>query len=174
VSGDLATRGWTTVARADLGADEPATPVPGFLNSDFAALIRTVAHACVGPPDGSHRLVGLGDDTALVLASIWFDIDSLERAAELVRSGKPVHPLLFHQTVPTPALGVVARDYGITGPVWCVAANGDPLAEALASTEPLLAGGEVRAVLVLAVEIAGRGLTRMASGRLLRPGWEDR
>lgn len=140
------------LAAAEVRADEGVPRLVGFIESDFAPLVHAAVRACVGEPRTDHLLAGAGDRAALVLGSRRFDTVSLETSVEQVARGR-VSPILFYQVVPTAVLGLVARDYGITGAVSCVAATDDARAEVRAVAEVLLADGSADRVLALTVEL---------------------
>jgi hypothetical protein len=165
--------GYATVASAALADSDAAPSIPGFVASDFGPLVRAVAHRCLGEPPAAGLLGGRGDRVGIVLSSAGFDTASLERSAGQVAGGRLVDALLFHQTVPNSVLGVLACDYGLTGPMNCVAALTDPRAEALAVACLLLADGAADTVLAVAVDLPSAGTPRRATADLIRRGSQE-
>ncbi len=160
--------GWTIVASATLDGDESLPRVPGFVGSDFGPLVHAAARRCLGEPPATGLLGEGGDRVGIVLGSTSFDTTSLERSALQVARGGLVDALLFHQTVPNPVLGVLACDYGVTGPMSCVTALTDPREEALAVAWLLLADGAADAALVVAVDLPTPATARRATAELIR------
>jgi len=161
-------------AEATITAADDVPAVAGFIESRFAPMLREVARRCLGGPGGPNNLVaGHGDRTAILLASVFGDSTTLDVAGEKLAAGTMLDPLLFHQTVPTAILGLIARDYDITGPITCFAAPGDLCRESLEMAELLLAD-EADQVLLVLVELAATERVRLVLDRLVvdRPGEE--
>ncbi len=159
---------WTTVATAMLDEDESPPRVSGFIGTDFGPLVRAVARRCLGEPPATGLLGAHGDRVGIVLGSTSFDTTSLDRSAAQVARDGLVDAVLFHQTVPNPVLGVLACDYGITGPMNCVAALADARDEALAVASLLLADGAADTVLAIAVDLPTPRTARRATADLIR------
>ncbi|MCC2321226.1 hypothetical protein [Cellulomonas xiejunii] len=155
------------VANAQVHAGPDLTPLVGFMASDFAPLVYAAVRECVGDPRGSHLLEGVGDRVAIVLGSRRFDTVSLDLSVEQVDQGR-VSPILFYQVVPTAVLGQVARDYGLTGPVSCLAVTDDARAEVREVADVLLADGDVDWVLAVTVEMAPDPTPSSAGAELVR------
>ncbi|GAA2735014.1 ketosynthase [Streptomyces nogalater] len=167
-----------TVVRAGVSTSGPqgeVPPLPGFVRSPFAPLVHDAVRRCVGPPDSADSPVaGRGARTAIVLGSMACDAVTADIAGEKVARGGVAEPVLFHQTVTTAVLGVIARDYRITGPVTCVSSMTDPGAALLGSAELLLAAAEADQVLAILVELApgprtSAALTAAAEERVTAP-----
>ncbi|MDQ7803471.1 hypothetical protein Q5425_06995 [Amycolatopsis sp. A133] len=145
--------GSTVTASAVVSGGDRPPRLPGFMVSDFAPLVYAAARSCVGAADSRHLLSGAGDRTGIVLGSRGFDTVTLELAVRQVDAGR-VSPVLFYQVLPTAVLGIIARDYRLTGPVSCLAVTGNPRAEALELAAVVLADRSADRVLALAVELA--------------------
>lgn len=137
---------YEVTARADITSADPVPPVAGFVRSPFAPMLREAARRCLG----ERPATGLGNRTAILLASVYGDAATLDIAGEQLAHGALLDPMLFHQTVPTAILGVLARDYGITGPITCLSTPDDLEREALDMAELLLADGCEQVLLLLA------------------------
>jgi hypothetical protein len=159
---------YEVVARVEVTSADPVPPVAGFVGSPFAPMLREAARRCLGEPDGEHPAAGLGERTAILLASVYGDATTLDVAGEQLARGALLDPLLFHQTVPTAILGVLARDHGITGPIQCVSAPEDLEREALDMAGLLLADG-CEQVLLLLAELAPTERVRLLHPR--QPPW---
>lgn len=156
------------LAPAGTGPDgSPGEPVklpkvPGFVESSFSPLIRAVVARCL---DGEP----LGDDgatTALVLATTFGDATTSDLGSRLLTSGQVANPLLFYQSVPTTILGVIARDFGITGPTMCFSARSDLRGEALDLVDVLLADEGVDQVLLVAADLGADARARRVAEEL--------
>lgn len=135
--------------------DGVAPRLPGFVASPFAPLVYDAVRRCLGAPDSADSPVAhRGGRTAIVLGSLAGDAVTADLAGEKVARGGVAEPVLFHQTVSTAVLGVIARDYRITGPVTCVSAVGDTGAALLDSAALLLEAQEADQVLAVLVELA--------------------
>ncbi|MDX3663108.1 beta-ketoacyl synthase N-terminal-like domain-containing protein [Streptomyces sp. ID05-26A] len=155
----------TALVHADTAPPAPA----GFFGSDFAPLVQAAVHECLGDPRSAHLLTGAGDRTAIVLGSCRFDTTSLELSVDQVAGGR-VSPILFYQVLPTAILGHLARAYGITGPVSCVAATGDARTEVLDTARLLLADDCADLVLGVTVELDPDPAKAFARADLVRSG----
>ncbi|CCH29454.1 beta-ketoacyl synthase chain length factor [Actinosynnema sp. NPDC047251] len=129
------------------------TSVPGFVTSRFNPLVAAVAEQCLGAP-GGDLIHGLGERTAIVLATACGDTTTSDLATRKLVAGQVHSPLLFFQSVTTSILGHLARQYGITGPVSCVSACEDLAGSALRLADLLLFDDELEQVLVIGVELA--------------------
>ncbi|SOD81005.1 ketosynthase [Streptomyces sp. Ag109_G2-15] len=134
---------------------EPVEPgrVPGFVESAFSPLIKSVIDRCLAGVTGGEAFGDEGARTGLVLATLYGDTVTADLGSKLLTSGRVANPLLFYQSVPTTILGVVARDYAITGPTTCVALRGDLRGEALDLVDTILDDG-MDQVLLLGVDLA--------------------
>ncbi|MFE9427078.1 beta-ketoacyl synthase chain length factor [Kitasatospora sp. NPDC006697] len=170
---ELERAGFTVLAAAayDPQAGRPA-PVPGFVASDFPGLVAGVADRALTDRHGEAPLPAeAGERTALLLVSPGGDRETARTIAELVDAGKRVSPLLFFQSVPNSICGRVTSRWGITGPLVCVSPVDDPVDDASAQAELMLATGEVDEVLVVLAELAGPGTeSDQAVAVLLGPG----
>jgi hypothetical protein len=151
---------------AGLGPDgsvtEPMRPpkVSGFVESGFSPLVRAVVARCL---DDRPRREEEGARTALVLATTFGDAVTADLGSKLLASGRTQNPLLFYQSVPTTILGVVARDFGITGPTMCFSGQADLRDEALDLVDVLLHEDEFDQVLLVAIDLeAGPRARRVA------------
>jgi hypothetical protein len=155
------------VGEARVTAAEEPPVVVGFVTSVFPRLVREAARRCLGDPGAPDNLAaGRGDRTAILLASQHGDASTLDEAGRKHAEGTPLDPLLFHQTVTTAILGLIAHEHGITGPVTCLATPGDLRRESLDMARLLLAD-EVEQVLLISVELAPTERVRVL---LDRPG----
>ncbi|GAA1970707.1 beta-ketoacyl synthase chain length factor [Kitasatospora viridis] len=165
--------GFTVLASAehDPQGGRPA-PVPGFVASDFPGLVAGVADRCLGRRHAAAPLAPeAGERTALLLVSPGGDQETARTIADLVDAGKRVSPLLFFQSVPNSIGGKVTSRWGITGPLVCISPVDDPVDDASAQAELMLATGEVDEVLVVLAELAGPGAeSDQAVAVLLGPG----
>ncbi|MFG3016395.1 ketosynthase [Streptomyces cinerochromogenes] len=163
------------VVPSGLSADgttiEPAEVrrVPGFVESAFSPLVKAAVDSCLAPVTGGAALGDEGARTGLVLATLFGDTATADLGSRLLASGRVANPLLFYQSVPTTILGVVARDYGITGPTTCVALRGDLRGEALDLVDTLLDDG-MDQVLLLGVGLAAEARPARAGARLADDG----
>jgi len=152
-------------AWAAIEVDDPTTlpRLPGFAGSAFSPLVWAVSDEVLDAEAVTVR--GSGAATAIVLASIHGDATTADLAAERVASRRLPDPMLFHQSVPTPILGMIQRQWSITGPVTCLAGDAAG-AHALATADLLLLDEEIAQVLVVAAEVAATARTEA----LGRPG----
>jgi hypothetical protein len=145
------------IATARLGGRRPADapPVPGFAESAFGPLVLAVARRCLTAAYGVPP-ARLGPRTGVVLASVLGDTTTADTASRQLAAGRTPSALLFYQSVPNAILGVVSREFGITGPMTCVSGLSDVVVDALATAELMLepGGRPVRQVLVMTVELA--------------------
>ncbi|MGA5700053.1 beta-ketoacyl synthase chain length factor [Peterkaempfera bronchialis] len=148
--------------------------VPGFVASAFNPLVRETVRRCLGEPGTAgapNPLVGpYPDSTAIVLATVAGDATTSDLASRKLISGRVHNPLLFFQSVTTSILGHLTIEYGLTGPVSCIAADSGVGEEALAAAELLLTDDAIDQVLVIAAELAVNPRTRAAFGHLADRG----
>jgi len=142
---------------ADGTATDPVKPrrVSGFVESAFSPLVHAVVTRCLAGLTGEDGK--LGDDgarTALVLVTTFGDQVTSDLGSRLLTSGQVQNPLLFYQSVPTTILGVVARDFGVTGPTMCVSRQSELRDDSLDLVDVLLADDEIDQVLLVAVDLA--------------------
>lgn len=155
------------VARSAVSADENVSPLPGFIVSDFPALLWTAARRCL---ESAARCGPERDEpvrTGIVLSSTAHDAPTLELAATQTEAGT-LSPILFYQAVPTAVLGQIARDHSLTGPVSCLAAVDDPGYEAQDVALLTLLDGDADAMLLLTVDVAARFPSPRAAAELVR------
>jgi hypothetical protein len=105
-----------------------------------------------------------------VLATVFGDTVTADLGSRLLASGQVANPLLFFQSVPTTILGVVARDYNITGPTTCFASRGDLCAEALDLADAILDDDGMDQVLLLGAEMAAEPRPLSARAQLAAGG----
>ncbi|WP_130796184.1 ketosynthase [Streptomyces otsuchiensis] len=153
---------------------EGALPgLPGFIESRFNPLVKTVSDRCLAgaAPDG---LGVSGDHTAVVLVTGFGDVTTTDLASRRLAAGQANNPLLFYQSVPTSVLGVVTRDHRIRGPVTCLSVEDSRSAAAAFETVGLLLAEEgVHRLLLIGVELAASPRTRAAlAARGSSPGPE--
>ncbi|MDW4907279.1 hypothetical protein RB628_18450 [Streptomyces sp. ADMS] len=138
-------------ATHDTGRDDDiALPkLPGFVESAFSPLAYEVAARCLTehPGDGAR--------TAVALASLTGDTTTADLASSRMVSGRVHNPLLFMQATANSVLGLMSREFGITGQMFSLSTLDDPLAELLAMADLLLEDPELDRVLVLGVELGG-------------------
>ncbi|MFJ3914126.1 beta-ketoacyl synthase-like protein [Streptomyces sp. 2132.2] len=148
--------------------------VPGFVVSSFNPLVRETVRRCLGEPGtlaAPNRLTGpYPDSTAIVLATVAGDATTSDVASQKLVSGRVHNPLLFFQSVTTSILGHLTIEYGITGPVSCIAADSGVGEQALDAAELLLRDEDIDQVLVIAVELAVNPRTEAAFGHLAVQG----
>lgn len=162
-------------ARVAPGSDDTALPdVPGFVSSTFNPLVREAVRRCLGGPGTAgapNPLVGpYADTTAIVLATVAGDSTTSDLASRRLVSGRVHNPLLFFQSVTTSILGHLTIEYGLTGPVSCIAAD-DGVSEAAWETAGLLLEDEdIDQVLVIGAELAANPRTGAAFGHLSARG----
>ncbi|MBE1501818.1 hypothetical protein H4696_008918 [Amycolatopsis lexingtonensis] len=152
----------------DGAAGEPVKlpKVPGFVESSFSPLVRAVVAQCLAGVTGGEPLGAEGARTALVLATTFGDAATADLGSKLLAAGQVANPLLFYQSVPTTILGVVARDFGITGPTMCFSARHDLRGEALDLVDLLLADGEVDQVLLVGADLGADARARRVAEEL--------
>ncbi|MFE2099578.1 MULTISPECIES: ketosynthase [unclassified Streptomyces] len=150
---------------------EPAEPgrVPGFVESAFSPLIKAVVDRCLADVTGGETFGEEGARTGLVLATLFGDTVTADLGSKLLTSGRVANPLLFYQSVPTTILGVVARDYAITGPTTCVALRGDLRGEALDLVDMILDDG-MDQVLLIGIDLATESRPLSAHAQLTDAG----
>ncbi|MDV9194733.1 ketosynthase [Streptomyces sp. Wh19] len=156
--------------------DDPELPVvPGFVASTFNPLVHETVRRCLGDPpaDGTgNALVGpYPDTTAVLLATVAGDATTSDLASRKLVSGRVHNPLLFFQSVTTSILGHLAIQYGLTGPVSCIAADHGVAEQAWETAELLLSQEpELDQVLLVGIELAVNPRTRAAYGQVARLG----
>ncbi|MFE0173435.1 beta-ketoacyl synthase N-terminal-like domain-containing protein [Streptomyces sp. NPDC059002] len=151
------------------GAELPT--VPGFVASAFNPLVRETVRRCLGEPGERNPLVGpYADTTAVVLATVAGDATTSDLASQKLVSGRVHNPLLFLQSVTTSILGHLTIEYGLTGPVSCLAAVDGIADEALDAAELLLIDDDIDQVLVIAAELAANPRTAAAFAHLTATG----
>ncbi|MGQ0839512.1 hypothetical protein [Actinokineospora sp.] len=152
-------------------ADLP--PVAWFVQSRFIPLVRHTLARCLdeaGRPDGA----GVG----MVLASVLGDTTTADLASAAVAIGRKPQPLLFYQSVPNSVVGHVATEYGITGPLTCLAGGAELYDDAVETVELMFADGVDRVLLAYAELGTGRRPADSMraldtwSGEPLVAGWE--
>ncbi|MCW2503665.1 MAG: hypothetical protein JWO79_1949 [Actinomycetia bacterium] len=175
VGGLAAGRGLTVLAEAAWpGAGDSAPPsLAGFVVSSFSPIAAEAADRCLaqrygsGPADPAE-----GTGTAVVVVSTRGDLATAVAVADSVEAGRPASPLLFFQSVPNAVVGYVARKWGLAGPVVCVGASGDPMAEGLDEAQLLIEDGDATAALILLVEPAAGAVPDSATALLVTARFE--
>jgi hypothetical protein len=137
--------------------------VPGFVHSPYAPLVVAAAARCLGRRAAPPR-------TAVLLAGPRGDRPSADHVRAVVAAGGRPGPLFFYQSVPNSVAGHVAARWGLTGPVVCLAATGEPWAGGAAEAELLLYDGDAEAALLVDVEEAPDGTPTGAVAVLLGEG----
>jgi hypothetical protein len=140
-------RAWLSEGGAGAREARMPPPVPGFIESQFNPLVYAVVKQCLsswGPGEGAG--------TAIVLGSGLGDTTTADVASQNVAKGHVHNPLLFYQSVPTSILGYVTREFGITGPISCVA-GGELSTSMLEMADLLLEDEAIHQVLVLGLEL---------------------
>lgn len=156
-------------------AGAPELPVvPGFVASTFNPLVREAVRRCLGEPgtpSAPNPLVGAhADSTAIVLATVAGDATTSDLASQKLVSGRVHNPLLFFQSVTTSIVGHLCIEYGLTGPVNCIAADIGAGEAALDAAALLLLDDTVDQVLVIGVELAANPRTEAAYAHLAARG----
>ncbi|SER55378.1 beta-ketoacyl synthase chain length factor [Actinokineospora terrae] len=163
--------GLTVLAEARFpgaGPSRQPAPLPGFVSSSFAPLIAQAADDCMSQVHGSAPVPAeRGDRTAVVVVSTRGDLGTATAVAAAIEAGKRMPPILFFQSVANSAAGRVAVTWGLRGPVVCTSPVDDPVADALAVADLLLADEAADEVLVVLVE---QGAEAAAALLLARPG----
>lgn len=147
-----------TIAQARWPEDadpERPTPVPGFVGTRLAPLVVRVAERCLARayPDGrvpADRALRTG----LVLTSENGDVDNARATARAVDGRRRASPLLFFQSVPNAALGRVAVDWGLGGPLVSTCPAGDALEEAIDVATGIIRSGDADDMLTIHAERA--------------------
>jgi len=142
------------------GEGDQVPGVAGFIVSSFNPLVVEVAGRVLGQVSDSAPLPpGMGEDTAVVVASAYGDAVSAHVVAAAVDAGQRVGPLMFFQSVPNAVAGYVAARWGLTGPVVAVspADATASLAEGVEAARLLIADGDATRALVIAVEQGAGG-----------------
>lgn len=142
------------LARWPLSDTDTTGPLPGFLVSSYSPLVAEVAERCLWA-DRGQPVIGqaeAGAGTAVVLVGRQGDAAFAAHVARTVASGGRVAPLLFFQSVPNAVAGHVAARWGLTGPVACVEAAAEPLAEGFAVAALMMSDGDADAALVVHAE----------------------
>ncbi|MFL5345027.1 MAG: hypothetical protein ACJ8AT_09540 [Hyalangium sp.] len=140
-------RSWLSAGPAGAREVRRPPPVPGFIESQFNPLVYAVVKQCLGswsPEEGAG--------TAIVLGSGLGDTTTADVASQNVAKGNVHNPLLFYQSVPTSILGYVTREFGITGPLSCVA-GGELGPSMLEMADLLLEDESLHQVLLLGLEL---------------------
>ncbi|MFI9754753.1 beta-ketoacyl synthase N-terminal-like domain-containing protein [Streptomyces collinus] len=152
--------------------------VPGFVVSAFNPLVRETVRRCLGDPgtpDVPNPLTKpFPDSTAIVLATVAADATTSDTASQKLLSGRVHNPLLFFQSVTTSIVGHLAIEYGLTGPIHCVAADHGADTTALDAAALLLLDDTIDQVLVIGVELAANPRTAAAFERLAALGHDGR
>ncbi|MFI0774465.1 hypothetical protein [Streptomyces sp. NPDC021212] len=150
-------------------AGPTAPPVSGFVESAFNPLVHQAVERCLTarPGDGSR--------TAMVLASTMGDATTLDVGSRLLVAGQVHNPLLFMQSTANAILGLLSRDFAITGPLLCLSTVADLAGELLATAEILLEDEELERVVLVGVELTATERTAAAYRALgHEPPGEDR
>lgn len=144
--------------------DGPPPGVPGFVHSSFNPLVAAVADRCLLRRHGSRPAPPeTGPRTAVVLVSRGGDRVSSEHVAGAVAAGDRIGPLFFFQSVPNSVAGHLAARWGLAGPLVCLCPTGDPLSDARAQADLLIADGDAdEALLVLIEQADGNGAADQA------------
>jgi hypothetical protein len=140
-------RAWLSAGGAGAREARMPPPVPGFIESQFNPLVYAVVKQCLsswGPEEGAG--------TAIVLGSGLGDTTTADVASQNVAKGSVHNPLLFFQSVPTSILGYVTREFGITGPLSCVAGS-ELSTNMLEMADLLLEDKTLHQVLLLGLEL---------------------
>ncbi|MFI1890531.1 beta-ketoacyl synthase N-terminal-like domain-containing protein [Streptomyces jumonjinensis] len=173
--------GTTVVAAAvvDTATEGEELPgVPGFVVSSFNPLVRETVRRCLGEPgtpDAPNPLTGpYPDSTAIVLTTVAADATTSDTASQKLVAGRVHNPLLFFQSVTTSIVGHLAIEYGLTGPIHCIAADDGADTTALQASELLLLDDTIDQVLVIGVELAANPRTAAAFERLAAAGHDGR
>jgi hypothetical protein len=143
------------VIAAVSGADAPA--VAGFVDSAFNPMVHQAVARCLSarPGDGAR--------TAMVLASTMGDATTLDTGSRLLTAGQVHNALLFMQSTANAVLGVLSRDFGVTGPLLALSAAGDLAGELLDAAGVLLADNdELDRVVLVGVELTATARTAAA------------
>ncbi|MEU1075100.1 MULTISPECIES: ketosynthase [unclassified Streptomyces] len=144
--------------------------VPGFVESAFSPLVKAAVDRCLADVVDGATLGKQGARTGLVLATLFGDTVTSDLGSRLLESGQTANPLLFYQSVPTTILGVIARDYAITGPTTCVALRGDVRSEALDLVDTILDDGMDQVLLIGVELVTAEGRPLAAHAGLARDG----
>lgn len=132
-----------TIARAEAAGE--LEPVPGFIESAFNPLVHHAAAQCLRDREFD------GSRLAVVVSSLVGDSTTTGLASRLLVAGQVHNPILFMQATANAVLGLLSREFAITGPLLSVSTvDEDPLDTA----ELLLTDPELDAVLLLTVELA--------------------
>ena len=141
--------------------------VSGFVESAFSPLVHAVVTRCLAGLTGEDGKLGdAGTRTALVLTTTFGDQVTSDLGSKLLTSGQVQNPLLFYQSVPTTILGVVARDFGITGPTMCVSRQTELRDDSLELVDVLLADDEIDQVLLVAIDLRADQRARRVADEL--------
>lgn len=140
-------RAWLSAGGAGAREARMPPPVPGFIESQFNPLVYAVVKQCLSSWSADE-----GAGTAIVLGSGLGDTTTADVAGQNVAKGNVHNPLLFYQSVPTSILGYVTREFGMTGPLSCVAGN-ELSTSMLEMADLLLEDEAIHQVLLLAVEL---------------------
>ena len=162
--------GLARLASAVVPADETVPNVPGFLLSAFAPRVCAAARRCLAEVDPSVLAAVPGERIGIVLGSTFGDTTTMEAVGEQLADTSGVQPLLFHQAVWTPVLGVLAREHGITGPISCVSVPADLDEETFAVAELQIEDDDVDLALVLVADLPATERVREWLRRLADDG----
>jgi 3-oxoacyl-(acyl-carrier-protein) synthase len=155
---ELLTTDLVVLARGEWSGPGVELPrIAGFVVSAFSPLVAEAAERClVAYREAPSAATGLDNraDTGVVLASVRGDTTTTDAVTEALRDGRRVPPLLFFQSNPNAVVGYVTSRWGLTGPVVCVSPAGDPVTDAFAVAELMLADGAATQVLVVVADLA--------------------
>jgi hypothetical protein len=146
---------WCAVDAASRPEPRRPPPVPGFIESPFNPLVNLVLREAIGDRDVRR-------DTGVLLGSVAGDGGTADLASRNLVTGRVRNPLLFYQSIPNSILGYVSREFGITGPMACVAGAGALYPDLLEMADLWLDRPGLRRVLVVDVELAGNPRSRAA------------
>lgn len=133
--------------------DGAVARVPGFVHSDFAPVVVTVAERCLRRGYGPEG-VPAGVRTGIVLVSASGDLASAQHVRATVETGGRIGPLFFFQSVPNSVAGHLAARWGLRGPVVCLSPTGDPYTDGVAEADLLRDDGDADEVLLILIEQA--------------------
>ena len=127
-----------------------APPVPGFIESAFNPLVYAVIRRLF-----DLEAFSAGEQTSLLLGSLFGDATTNDLASKQLIQGKPDNPLLFYQSVMNSIVGYITREMGITGTTLCTTSFGNMTSALLEQAELLLASGDARQVIIVGAEVSG-------------------
>ncbi len=177
----LAAARWPSTRAAELPV------VAAFVVSAFSPLVAAVADLCLSdyfgaPPADPQR----GERTAIVVASSTGDLGTAAAVASAVQGGKRVQPLLFYQSNHNAVAGYIGARWNLAGPVVCTmpgsladvrrqaGALDLAAAEAAASAELLIEGGDADAALVIAANAYLDDTVEAVAGLIGPASWSPR